>query len=379
MAVAVVGLALVLFPLGDAIRRWSYDLLFLFRGSTSPEDVVIVYMDEQSHLILEQPYDRIWDRKLHAELVDRLTGAGARMVIFDVVFDGPSSEAGDDKALAEAIARHGNVVLGGDFSVTRDVGVVQNVIVPPFEILRKSARAWGLLWLERVDPDFGVRLMSTGTESKEAATWAAARLLDPAFEGIAGERLQERWINYYGPPSTMPSFSYYQLLEDKVVAEDLLRDKVVFIGSRFATGFTGTAKDQFRTPYSLTGYPLVNGVEIQATLLVNLRKREWLNRLNSRWEASIAILFGLVVTWGLSRLRPYLAMLTFAGISLTSAGLSIYLAWTSLTFYSWFIPTFVQAPLGLIGSLVVQYYVERRRRMHLKSAFSTYLSPGMAD
>ncbi len=68
-----IGLLFILLPLGNKLRYLSYDFLFLFQNQEPPADVVLVYMDEQSHHELEQPYDRTWDRRLHAELLNKIT------------------------------------------------------------------------------------------------------------------------------------------------------------------------------------------------------------------------------------------------------------------------------------------------------------------
>jgi CHASE2 domain-containing sensor protein len=53
--------------------QWSFDLPFRVRGVVVPTEAALIYMDEQSHVELEQPYDRPWNRSLHAQLLDILT------------------------------------------------------------------------------------------------------------------------------------------------------------------------------------------------------------------------------------------------------------------------------------------------------------------
>src|SRR5213083_2856367 len=69
----------------------SYDLPFLPRPLLSrfpalrkffqvsiPSDVVLVELDDDSHVQLGQPYNASWDRAVHARLIERLTTEGAR-------------------------------------------------------------------------------------------------------------------------------------------------------------------------------------------------------------------------------------------------------------------------------------------------------------
>lgn len=87
-------------------------LLFHLRGpAKAPADAVVVAIDRESseRLNLSNNPDR-WPRALHARLIENLSRAGARVVVFDLYFAEPRSPD-DDGALAEAIKKAGNVVL----------------------------------------------------------------------------------------------------------------------------------------------------------------------------------------------------------------------------------------------------------------------------
>lgn len=69
--------------------RWVqvlYDLQLGFLSSYASDDVVIVAIDERS---LEALGRWPWPRELHARLVEQLTLAGARAIVFDVLFPEP--------------------------------------------------------------------------------------------------------------------------------------------------------------------------------------------------------------------------------------------------------------------------------------------------
>src|SRR5262249_55596641 len=57
---------------GRGLERLSYDLPFLFKPRLSPDEAVIVFMDEASYRQLGQEVGN-WDRSLHARLVDQMT------------------------------------------------------------------------------------------------------------------------------------------------------------------------------------------------------------------------------------------------------------------------------------------------------------------
>lgn len=52
---------------------WAYDLSFLKLRAPAVSEVVMVYVDEASSLDFKQPFNRPWDRAIHARLLDRLT------------------------------------------------------------------------------------------------------------------------------------------------------------------------------------------------------------------------------------------------------------------------------------------------------------------
>jgi CHASE2 domain-containing sensor protein len=77
------------FRLGAGLKQASYDLLHISRGDVKTDEALIVYLDDDSHQKLKQPQNAPWDRSLHAQLVERLTAAGARAIVFDIVFSDP--------------------------------------------------------------------------------------------------------------------------------------------------------------------------------------------------------------------------------------------------------------------------------------------------
>ena len=88
--------------LGNVLSRasydWSFDLCFFQSVDLRANSVVMVYMDEASYRDLNQPFNKPWDRALHARLVDRLKAAGAKAIIFDILFTDPGPDPEADLA-----------------------------------------------------------------------------------------------------------------------------------------------------------------------------------------------------------------------------------------------------------------------------------------
>src|SRR6185436_16741312 len=99
----------------NKLKRTSYDLLHVMRGDARATEAVIIYMDDPSYDAMGQAWNAPWDRALHARLVDRLTAAGARVIVFDIVFTDPmTNNPGADQQFAEAMKRSGRVILAAD-------------------------------------------------------------------------------------------------------------------------------------------------------------------------------------------------------------------------------------------------------------------------
>src|SRR5262249_20343038 len=141
-----------------------------------------------------------WDRKLHAQLLNKVADGGAALVAMDIVFGKPLDEAGDE-ALAAALRRASKGVLAA-----QQAGVGNTKIAggpPPFpdELFLNAARTnWGVAWFYG-DLDFIVRkhwpFPSPGPSTHSdyrSLPWAAATL---AGAKLDNNEPRERWLRYY--------------------------------------------------------------------------------------------------------------------------------------------------------------------------------------
>ena len=81
------------------------------RAVAPPREVVVVGISRDSARALGQTTELdTWPRDLHAQLVDRLTAAGASAIAFDLMFHEPRDGPGD-ALFAASIERAGNVLL----------------------------------------------------------------------------------------------------------------------------------------------------------------------------------------------------------------------------------------------------------------------------
>jgi adenylate cyclase len=367
------------YSFAEPLKRLSYDLPFPWRASLDTHEIVLVYLDELSAKQLNQPVDDIWNRSLHIQLLERLTKEGARLVFYDIVFDTPA-EASSDEAFAAALQNFHNAVLGGGLNIDQpDKSVKRERVLAPLKIFRKAAAGWGLVTFNPVDPDYAVRQLFTGTSDIPTATWKAAELLEAPATKQSRDAGTQRWINYYGPKDTFTSVNFARALDPQGVPAGFFKDKIVMVGGRSSIGYMASVRDEFGTPYSRFGRKFFTfGLEIHATILLNLLRGDWLTRLSGNREALIIILTGLVAG-ALAALRPLIAVAVTVLVSFAIMCGAFWFVWHQHVWFNWMVPAAVQMPLGLVLSVGSQYLLESRRRKELRRAFGFYLSPEMAD
>jgi adenylate cyclase len=169
-----------------------------------------------------------------------------------------------------------------------------------------------------------------------------------------------------------------QALDPNGIPPGYFKDRIVMIGPRSAVGYLGLGKDEFATPYSRWNRQFSPGLEVHATILLNLLRNEWLTRMAPNQEAALIVFIG-VLAGSLAFLRPLTAIMLAAIISIAIACGACWLVWNQRTWFAWLIPAGVQMPLGLAWAVGSQYLFESRRRKELRRAFGFYLSPQMAD
>jgi CHASE2 domain-containing sensor protein len=334
---------------GQWLHHLSFDLPLLLRGRIDVTNVVVVAMDEKSFLGRTAPPlpsgAMVMDRSNHVALLDRLAAAGAKAVVFDLLFDEPSADPDTDVALGSAMARFGKTVIAADMGFDDHTGYGRNEPpVFPIPTLATNAR----VGFAQAKTDFGsVLRLHYVSPGRTNLAWAAATLL-----GVkAGSPDEIRWINYYGPFHPLKTLYYYEVLDTNFISDSVLKSivsgKVVFVGE----GRPG--HDQHSTPYTLWTKRKMSGVEIQATIFLNLWRGDWYRRLPWPLENLLVLLGGLLAGAGLTGRRPgrALAWSTLAALLVVVA--SIALMWTTRWWFSWMTLVALQLPVALVWSLYI--------------------------
>lgn len=359
----------------NELGRLSYDLLQSLqpagRASAADCPVLLVYLDVDSHRELHQDPAGRWDRRLHAKLVRRLTQAGARAIVFDMIFDSPSADPAVDADFASAIRAHGRVVLGaerrrGDQAVVGLPSLQVHGLDFPTAVLGEAAMRVGAAELA-VDEDFVVRRMLRHVEDldRPGLAWATAEALGLSA-GLGAPSDSGEWMRYYGGAAKLPYVSYRNALDPSALEDAVFRDKVVMVGARPMVGVFRERRDELRHPLSFWGDPdsFMPGIEVHATQLLNWMRRESLRRLSARVEVGITLAFAVVAAGLLIRLRPLAGAGMALGLVLASAVLAAWLWSFHGVWFSWLVPAAVIVPAGWSVSIVhhgIDWQRQRRR------------------
>jgi CHASE2 domain-containing sensor protein len=339
--------------LGDGLKLLSYDLLVLFKAGASPTEAVIIYVDEKSCQELRQDAKN-WDRALHARLLDHLKAEGARLVVFDVIFDKLRDPA-TDQELARAIKANGRVVLAAEWTLESRPEMAASSVTKPAEPFLQAAAGWGVAAVEHdaVIRRFVPVTMLGSNLAYTAATLAGGKPLNPL--PILNE---QRWLNYYGAQGTIRSVSYCEVTNQPA---GFFRDRIVFVGGRPSTPHLFDQAEEFQTPLTRWGDAYSPGVEILTTAFLNLYRGESLVRASGSQELLLLLIWGLLVGAALSLCRPWYALGGAAVAALLAVTLGALAFSRQHAWFPWVLLAGVQVPCAL-GWSVLSHVARQRRR-----------------
>jgi len=351
LSIALLATALVtVLVFGRLTERVDYILYDHALASTErapPDDIVIVAIDNRS---LEAIGRWPWPRRIHADLLNKLTEAHPRTVGYDVLFIEPTA---DDVLLAGAIRRN-RTYLPLVIDVPGSNGAPYDIAMPSGAL---AAAAAGIAHVNlHFDGDRVIRQAyleeSDGTRAwlQLGALMAGLKAEGRTTGGAAGLQ-QERpvLIPYGGATGHIPAISFVDLLDGSVPPE-LLADRHVLIGAT-ADGLG----DSYPTPKSGETSQM-SGVEIQAHLLDALLRGDAIIPASRAWIFGEALATIAILLAGLLWLRP-------RGIAIMTVLVAVVIAAASFGLFRlahiWLPPT---APLaGLILVIAFEAWRERIR------------------
>ena len=361
------------------------------RGSTPiPGSVIILSVDDNSlepiffeediedNPILGEIQGWPYPRAVHAQAIDLLMDAGAKAIIFDIVFNTPSLYGpDDDRIFAEALQRHQDqVVLAARCSgLAPNRQSIQQTIIPYYSIDNPNLLL-GHVNLNTSANDVVYQLPSSFTVSCQFNGSDIPSLAEAALDAseTPQESEGEQWIYYYGTENTFPIASYIDLLVPEMRRANLddasiFEDRIVVIG----------ATARILQDFQITPLGVISGPEIQANSIASLLDNRGLRVIPFRVQLLIMIAVGVSGGWLVTRNtttnRIVLAMVGAIALWLVTAYL-LFLA-------GWVIPVTIwtSAIIFSISSIdaVNAAIAERIGRLRLRETLERYVSAPIAD
>ena len=356
-----VALALVIHGSGllAGLEDAAVDARFQLRPASRQSDVVVVALDERSFDLLGKRPPL--PRSLHARLLDRLRRYRPRVIAYDVQFT-EETEPREDNALYAAVQRTHPLVLGtagvledGD---TRVLGSTANVEAAGAKVAHSELPQSRNGVYRRVEPS---------VVGLETLAFAAVRAAGRALPKDVDER--GLLIDYAGPPGTVPTVSFADVLGGRV-PDAALRGKAIVVGATAAS-----QGDRHRTPAS--SHELMAGAEIHANALATVLRGTPLT--DAPWWAT-ALLTALLAALGAAlatRLPP--AWLAIAAIAILAA-----LGVASYAIFRAGVVVAVAGPaggflVGLATGAIARQLRARRRARETRAALERLAGGGDVD
>ena len=221
---------------------------FQHRGTRAAPGVLVVAIDDKSFddLAVQWPFPR----RYHARAIDRLHRDGAKAIVYDVQFTEQTTPR-DDNALIDAVGRARNVVLA---TAETDERGHSNVLGGEDNLRRLGARAGASNMPSGPGGTMQRFVQSSG--GLETLAVAAARVAGHAPAPSAFDA-DGAWIDFRGPPGTIDTVSFSELVRGRVDPARV-RGRIVVVGAS-----APTLQDVHPTP-TASG-ELMSGPEIEAT------------------------------------------------------------------------------------------------------------------
>lgn len=387
----------------------AQDMLFHIRGPKQTSgDIVIVTIDEATFTSLE--IQMPFPRSIYGRMLDNLKKAGARQVIFDILFTERSVEE-EDRALVAAAERFGNVVFSGQLQHGIGDRYQQSRLISPIPFIRQSALHWGLV---NISPDtdgfirnytlferagdtnyysIGIVALANQEQFDRERNWRDFIRLESRHLRLGNNKIpivnrNRALIQFYGEKGTFPHYSLFSVIDDGTLEEtgfgdpifqvnefesllerDVFEDKIVLVG---ATALS--LHDYHQTPF--TQRELMPGVEIHANFLEMVLQEDYIVPFSGALYFFLLLLSAVVFYLLYSRLKPLWSLLFLV---LFAAGYGF------LTFYLFtahnLLLSVIQLPailiLTYIVGLIYQYVKASKERKAIKRTFMHYMAPDL--
>ena len=357
---AVVGVIAYAGHVFSSLELSSVDTRFSIRGDQPAHNLAVVAIDDNT---ISQLGRWPFARHYHAQAIDRLRAAGARVIAYDVQFTEPT-QASEDNALIDSVANTHHVVLA-----TTDVAAGgKSPVFGGGDILNQIGARSGQSQFP-TDSDAVIRRMPYSVDNLESFAIVAAEdwlghPINPSAVPANGA-----WIDYRGGPGHIQTVSFSDLLAGRF-SPNAFRGKVVVVGTT-----SPSLQDVHAT--STSGGGLMAGPEIQANAISTAIRGFPLSSASGVVNILLIIALGFAVPLTMLRFRSPLAALVGPVIG------GIYFGVTLLAFDSGLILSLVY-PLtalivGTVTALAASLVLGAFERQRVHDLFARFVPEAVVD
>ncbi len=376
-----------LFPLQRA--EWLVQDMMMRKGPPAPVSTDLVFLGidnpnygdrffedeaEEAPALAHLGKDYPWSREVWAALVDRLLAAGAKTVVFDLLFvaQGPG-----DEAFAEALRRHeGRVVLAANLN-RPDAGGSAVLVWPAstlIEGLEKPADTMGVVnYLPDGDGVIRRLYYEFPLLSGRYRSLTAQALAQAGREPGEGSRVSPYVpvrFNYGGPPEfTYPHRAVYEVFVPSLWRRnfkdgEFFKDKIVMVGP--AANWT---QDLHPTPHGM-----MFGAEIHLNAMAAVMNDAFVTEPSAAWTWALILAAGALAALLLSATEN--VWLRFGGLVLVSAGgvLAARGVYGAFAFMPVLLAPLLAFNTGGLLCLVQKFFVTLLEKLRTRAMLERYVS-----
>jgi adenylate cyclase len=366
------------------------------RKTAPPHDFVFLGLDQSTlqlppltaeevagnralQLLTEQPFP--WSREVWALLLDRLFAAGARLVMFDLIFSPPND---GDAAFHATLDRYRDkVVLGANFDVQNVAQVVtpNEALIPPPQ-MQDDRVGFVNFWADPIDEK--IRAINYRVTDRQLANLPphpgeevyeslSARGLEKIGHGNDVPRDFRGHMIRFTEPDAFPPRPLYEVFDAKLWHANyadgaFFKDKIVIVGAS-----AQVKHDVFDTPMS----PVTSGPGLHLQAMAAAIDHEFLHPTPRGVDFALVGAAGLIA-WSLVAFvrKPLLCLGALVAITVTYLGMARLLYdKTGLLLLT--VPVLAALVLSGSFSLGFEYFLERLEKLRTRRTLERYVSKNL--
>ena len=178
-------------------------------------------------------------------------------------------------------------------------------------------------------------------------------------------------LNFFGPPGTIPTIPFYQVLEPQG-KETPKQKQFDFSGKAVFVGLSDRSpidqKDGFHTAFSEKSGLDLSGVEIAATAFANLLEDRPVRPLSPWVSFATLLLWGVLIGMVCYLLPTFVAAISILGLIVLYFIVTAYQFKASGSWYPFVLPLLIQSPIAFFGAVVWKYIEVNQERQKISEA-----------